>query len=237
MRFLELSLGTPDIRASLAFYSELGFTTADVGDAWHHPYAVVTDGRLWLGLHEEAEFVNSTTFVKPGLLAQLHDLEKLGIELDFAHLGDDVFNEVGWHDPAGNMIRLVEARTFSPAPPVAGMGSLCGYFVEIGLPAADREVAKEHWEQFGFVGIEEPDAALPHVSCTSDGVDIGLYDPVHIGAPSLLFEVDDCAATLERLGAAGISPSGRLPGPLKQRQAAQLRSPEGTLILLLHSGI
>jgi len=48
------SLSTPDIQASLDFYLGLGFTSAEVGDAWSHPYAVVTDGRICLGLHQEA---------------------------------------------------------------------------------------------------------------------------------------------------------------------------------------
>ena len=53
-RFLEFSVATPDIRASLDFYTDLGFSSAEVGDAWPHPYAVVTDGRICLGLHQQA---------------------------------------------------------------------------------------------------------------------------------------------------------------------------------------
>ena len=53
-RFLEFSLATPDIQASLDFYTRLGFSQAEVGEAWSHPYAVVTDGRICLGLHQEA---------------------------------------------------------------------------------------------------------------------------------------------------------------------------------------
>ena len=45
-RFLEFSLATPDIQASLDFYSRLGFSQAAAGEAWFHPYAVVTDGSL-----------------------------------------------------------------------------------------------------------------------------------------------------------------------------------------------
>ncbi len=48
-RFLEFSLATPDIQASLDFYTKLGFSQAEVGEAWLHPYAVVTDGRICLG--------------------------------------------------------------------------------------------------------------------------------------------------------------------------------------------
>src|SRR5580692_12167015 len=81
-RFLEFSLATPDIQASLDFYLSLGFTSADVGDAWPHPYAVVTDGRICLGLHQQAMPAPSLTFVKPGLLKYLEVLERRGIEFE-----------------------------------------------------------------------------------------------------------------------------------------------------------
>ena len=48
-RFLEISLPTPDIRASLEFYESLGFEQATTADTWSYPYAVVTDGHLFLG--------------------------------------------------------------------------------------------------------------------------------------------------------------------------------------------
>ena len=50
-RFLEISIGTPVIRESLEFYESLGFVQAAVGETWSHPYAVVTDGHLFIGLH------------------------------------------------------------------------------------------------------------------------------------------------------------------------------------------
>jgi len=231
-RFLELSIVTPDIQASLDFYLKLGFSEAQVGEAWNHPYAVLTDGRICLGLHQHSSFEPSTTFVKPDLLKHLAGLEQLGLKLEFRRLADDVFNEVGWFDPSGQMIRLVEARTFSPITRRATDTSLCGYFLEIALPAPSREVAKIHWEQFGFVGMDEPGAMLPHVSCTSDTIDIGLYEPAHVREPTLIFEVDDFDGALDRLGAVGIKPNGRVPLPLKHVPSAVLVAPEGTTMLL-----
>ncbi len=76
-RFLEASLATPDIQASLDFYVKLGFSQAEVGDAWPHPYAVVTDGRICLGLHQAAVPALSLTFVKPDLLKHLQRLEDM----------------------------------------------------------------------------------------------------------------------------------------------------------------
>jgi catechol 2,3-dioxygenase-like lactoylglutathione lyase family enzyme len=230
-RFLELSLATADIQASLHFYGELGFSQAEVGEAWPHPYAVVTDGRICVGLHQRDDFVPSVTFVKPDLLKHMHLLEDLGVRLEFRHLGNHVFNEIGWLDPSGNLIRMVEARTFSPSKRQTLEVSSCGYFLEIALPASNLASAKEYWERFGFVGMEESDAPLPHIACTSDTVDIGLYEPIHVREPTLLFEVDDFVKAAATLDALGLTP-GRLPGPLRGTAAAILNAPEGTPLLL-----
>jgi catechol 2,3-dioxygenase-like lactoylglutathione lyase family enzyme len=231
-RFLEFSLATPHIQASLDFYTGLGFSQAEVGEAWVHPYAVVTDGRVCLGLHQEAMPAPSLTFVKPDLLKNLDALERLGIEFEFRHLGNDVFNEVGWLDPSGQLVRLIEARTFSPSKRLANNTSRCGYFVEIAMPTPDRESAKKYWEEFGFVGMDEFSDRLPHISCTSDFIDLGLYHPADLRRATLRFEVDDVGGTLAELADNGILPSGELPAALRGLPAAVLMAPEGTPILL-----
>ena len=229
-RFLEYSIPTPDIRASLDFYVKLGFSQAEVGETWAHPYAVVTDGRLHLGLHELATAVAALTFVKPDVLGQVDALESRGLVFEYRKLGNDVFNEVGWLEPSGHLVRLIEARTFSPVK--QPRGSLCGYFAEIALPVPDRELAKQYWERLGFVGLDEPDAVLPHVSCTSDSIDIGLYDPAQLRLPTLVFETDQVKESLARLAGAGVTPSGPVPASLRHQSAAMLVAPEGTPILL-----
>lgn len=232
-RFLEFSLATPDIRASLDFYSRLGFSQCEVGEAWSHPYAVVTDGRICLGLHEHAMPAPSLTFVKPDLLKYLAHLERQSIEMEFRRLGDDVFNEIGWFDPTGQLIRLIEARTFSPSKRLASDTSQCGYFVEIGLPAPDAAAAMRYWEDFGFVGMDEPNDRLPHIVCTSDYVNIGIYPPRELRRATLRFDVDDVAGTLRRLAEIGILPDGELPPSLRSTPATVLTAPEGTPILLV----
>jgi hypothetical protein len=156
----------------------------------------------------------------------------LGMEFEFRRLGNDVFNEVGWFDPSGQLVRLIEARTFSPSKRDGNDTSRCGYFLEIALPTPTLEAAKTYWEQFGFVGIDETQDRLPHVSCTSDYIDLGLYNPAHLRRSTLRFEVDDVGGTLARLADIGISPTGEIPAPLRQIPAAVLTAPEGTPILL-----
>ena len=233
-RFLEFSLAAPDIQASLDFYSKLGFSQTDVGDAWPHPYAVVSDGRVCLGLHQAA-IVPSLTFVKPDLLKHLQPLENLGLDFEVRRLGEDVFNEVAWFDPSGQRIRLIEARTFSPSKRASTDMSRCGYFLEIALPARDLEQSKIYYEQFGFVGIDESHTRLPYISCTSDFIDLGLYGSAHLKRAALRFEVEDVSAALERLVDVGIAAAKPLASPLESVFAAMLVAPEGTPILISSS--
>jgi hypothetical protein len=232
-QFLEFSLPTPDIQASLEFYLKLGFTEATVGETWAHPYAVVTDGRISLGLHQNAEMSASLTFVKPGLLQQVGQLESLGVEFEYRRLGNHVFNEIGWADPSGQMIRLIEARTFSPAKRPASQWSQCGYFLEIALPSPELEVSKVYWEKFGFVGMDEPEDVLPHISCTSDFIGLGLYEQESLQRVALRFETENLAGALTRLAQSGIEPAARSPLRLPKSRAAVLLAPEGTPLLLM----
>ena len=110
--------------------------------------------------------------------------------------------------------------------------SACGYFLEVALPTPGIEKAKAYWEKFGFVGMDEPEAPLPHVSCTSDTVDVGLYDPAHLRRSTLLFDTGDVRGALARLSQKGIEPAGHPPAPLGPLAGALLVSPEGTPILL-----
>jgi catechol 2,3-dioxygenase-like lactoylglutathione lyase family enzyme len=230
-RFLEFSVATPDIQASLDFYANLGFSSAEVGDAWPHPYAVVTDGRICLGLHQESMLAPSLTFVRPDLLKHVDALEKKGIKLEFRRLGNDVFNEVAWFDPSGQLVRLIEARTFSPVKRPANDTSRCGYFLEIAIPTPERDLAKAYWEDFG-VGMDEPDDVLPHISCTSDFVDLGLYHPADLRRATLRFEVEDVGGALAQLADKGILPNGEMPPGLRAVPATMLEAPEGTPLLL-----
>ena len=232
-QFLEFSLPTPDIQASLEFYLKLGFTEATVGETWAHPYAVVTDGRVSLGLHQNAEMAAALTFVKPGLLQHIGALESLGVEFEYRRLGNDVFNEIGWRDPSGQMIRLIEARTFSPAKRPGSQWSRCGYFLEAALPSPDIDVSKAYWEKLGFVGMDELDDVMPHISCTSDFIDLGLYGQQLLPGFALRFEPENLAAALEQIAPTGIEPPARSPLKLPKSRAAVLRAPEGTHLLLL----
>ncbi len=152
-RFLEYSIARRISGASLEFYARLGFSQAEVGEAWPHPYAVVTDGRIHLGLHQDFDPAPSLTFVKPDLLKHLAALESCGRQLsNFAGSATMCSTSSAGSIRRAISIRLVEARTFSPTKRAATDTSACGYFLEIALPAPSIEASKNFWEKLGIRG-------------------------------------------------------------------------------------
>ena len=233
-RFLEVSLQVPDVPASLAFYESLGFVQATVGDTWSHAYAVVTDGRLFLGLHAREFDAPALTWVQPDLAAHVPRLEALGIEFAYARLGDDALHEIAFTDPAGQVIRIVEARTFSPPALRPAHASRLGYFEEFGIPTADLARSTAFWDALGFVAFDPVRAPFAKVVAAGRDLNVGLYD-VDLRAPVLAFSDPDMPERIAELRDKGHRLLERLPRGMNARENALLEAPEGTWLMLTTS--
>jgi catechol 2,3-dioxygenase-like lactoylglutathione lyase family enzyme len=231
-RFHEVSVHAPDLLASLAFYERLGFVQVTAGEAFSHPYAVVADGRLAIGLHG-AELAASPllAFVLPDLGARLAALERGGIDILDRRLGDDVFNEASL-EAAGQAVRLLEARTHSPTTMGPAETSRLGWFEEVALPVEDIARAQAAWERLGFVPAEEGEEPYPHIGLTSDSLNVALVGSGALRRPALLFQEADMTARVAKLVEAGFEFERRLPRGLDPSRHALLVAPEGTQLLL-----
>jgi len=234
-RFLEISLHTPAIRESLEFYESLGFVQASVGEIWSYPYAVVTDGRLFLGLHGAPLPSPALSFVLPQLARGVAQLQQRGIEFEEQRLGDDTFNQAMFRDPGGQVVNILEARTFSPPQLDAPVRATCGYFVELGLPSRDIATARAFWEPLGFVALDERSDPFPRTQLTSDYLDLALYRTRALRHPVLTFEDPDMPERLARLRERGHKVSDEMPDSLDEAANGILIAPEGTRLLLLQS--
>ena len=230
-RFLEVGVRAPDVLASLEFYESLGFVQAAVGDAWAHPYAVVTDGRLHLGLHQRRFEAPTLTWVHPELARHVGELPTRGIDLLFSHLAEDAFHELGFTDPSGQVITLVEARTFSPPALRADHATQLGYFAEFGIPTSDLQASAAFWDSLGFVPFDRVREPFPKVVAASRDINVGLYD-IDLRAPVLTFSDPRMGERIADLRAKGFRFVERLPRGLDARATALLEAPEGTLLLL-----
>jgi len=233
-RFLEVSLATADIAASVQFYELLGFSQLTTGDTWTHPYGVLSDGRVCLGLHQGRGQSPQLSFVRPELARHVHELRAAGFEPHYTRLGESDFHELQLHDPAGQAITLLEARTFSPQRR-DHRPALCGWFSSYSAPTLDTEAVQAFWEHAGFVALEMADDPLLQVALTSDTLTLTLHRPRAIDAPVLVFTDPLMSARLERLAQLGVQGSEDLPHGLDRRANALLEAPEGTRLLLLNS--
>ncbi len=231
-RFLEVSIHCADVLESLRFYEALGFSQAPVGETWKHPYAVLTDGRLHLGLHGYRFDSPALTWVQSGLRRHVPVLEAAGVEFEFLKLGDECFNELGFLSPDGQMITLLEARTYSPVARATREVSLLDWFEEVLLPCSAIPASRAFWERLGFVAVEDNERPVPHVGLTSDSLNLALTDHPAVGEPLLMFKTADLPARREGLMAAGIEPA-RLPRGMDPQRALLLRAPEGTGLLVV----
>jgi catechol 2,3-dioxygenase-like lactoylglutathione lyase family enzyme len=235
-RFLELSVTTPAVVEALEYYESLGFAQASVGEAWPHPYAVVTDGRMTLGLHAVDDPVtHRLTFVTPELRAKVVDeLVGLGIEVDSARLDEAALNQVEFRDPAGACVRLLEARTYSPPALEPGFESALGYFEGYVLGTDDLATAGTFWERFGFVAFQDAgdEQMPPRLVASHRDVNL-LFFEFEPAGPMLCFSVPDLQARVARLRDQGFAFARRVPRALQPGGAAVLEAPDGVQMLLI----
>lgn len=229
-QFHEISLQTADIRASVEFYERLGFFQAPTADTWSHPYGVLTDGRVFLGLHQRRFSSPTLTFVHHEVASLVPQLEASGIALTLCNTGPEIFNQIGFRDPFGQAVSVLEARTFSP---VERRDSLCGYFDQLSLPVAKPEAAKEFWEPLGFVATVETDEPYVHLPLTSDHLNIAFHRPRTLDRPVLVFSDPGMPSRLARLRELDLAFADELPRGLDTTENALIEAPEGTLLLLL----
>ena len=230
-RFLEVSVHAPDILESLAFYESLGFVQASVGDMRTHPYAVVTDGRLNLGLHGCEMASPVLTWVHPDLAPHAVELESLDMELDFSRLGEDAMHEIGFRDPSGQRIMLVETRTFSSPPASELRASSLGYFEEYGVPVADLARSAAFWDSLGLVAFDPESVPFTRVVVSHRDLNLGLYD-TDLRNPVLTFSNPRMAERIAALRDKGHRMPDQLPRGMDPKENALLEAPEGTWLLL-----
>ncbi|MEO8019049.1 MAG: hypothetical protein ABI769_14650 [Pseudomonadota bacterium] len=234
-KFHEISLQTADIAGSVAFYERLGFGQCGTADTWQHPYGVMTDGRLYVGLHQFKFPSPTITYVHPGVAQRAHVVEKLGVDIAWKRVGDDAFNEFGFLDPSGQAVRVQEAPTHFASDRERGESSLCGDFAEFSMPAPDFEPMRAFWEPLGFVALGETDAPYLRMSMTSDHIDLAVHRARMLDQPMLVFAAADMGERIERLRTLDVAMSDDLPRGLDPRSAALLRAPEGTALLLINA--
>jgi hypothetical protein len=223
-QWLELSVRTTDILASLAFYKALGFHELTIGDTWPHRYAAVSDGVLCIGLHEREFDSPALTFVQADVAHHALAMTDHGFEFSVMKLDADEFNELQFSDRDGHTLSILEARTFSP-PADDASDSVCGSWFELTLPAADALRAGRFWAPLAPHLLNLREEPTTHMRFDAGGMPVGLSESIALRQPGLCFKCHDRSLfnqTVERHGLR----CEKYPG--FEGAFAMLSAPEGT---------
>ena len=233
-QFLEYSVAAQPLAASFEFFESLGFSSIPVNDSLPDPYLVCFDGTVAIGLHDRAQAGPRLTFVRPGLRDYVRPLRRLGVAITHEHLRDSEFNSVGFTDPGGQEVVLLEARTFPPGDWDAHNVPICGEFFEITVPAVDVEESSRFWQALGLVPDGSGDVPHRWQRLRGRGLALGLHE-THC-APGLSFRCQALQARLEFLHAKGFAARTGTPTADRAQPSATVTGPEGTHLYLFERG-
>lgn len=201
-RLLEFAVGARPVAESLPEYTALGMASVPVGDIVAGVYAVVSDGQVSIGLHDEEFEGPVPTFVRPDLHAHTRALRRAGIEFDALELGQDRFHHAEFRDPAGHAVRLVEARTFSPPAASPAAVAVCGELLELSLAVPQLEESCAFWERLGLATIAAGETPHGFRRLRGHGLTLGLHETSRFRA-ALTFAVRHLDARRAYLEAKG----------------------------------
>ena len=205
-----------------------------MADTLPDPYVVLFDGAVAIGLHDREQAGPRLTFVRPGLRDYVRPLRRLGLVVEHEHLRDNEFNSVAFHDPGGQEIELIEARTFPPGDWDAHNVAACGEFLELSLPAIELGESSRFWQELGLAVTAQGDAPHRWQRLQGRGLTLGLHE-THC-RPGLSFRCLDLTARSDYLRAKGLTLRAGNPLADRAQPTATLTAPDGTLLYLFESG-
>ncbi len=200
-----------------------------MNDIRNHYYAVVTDGRVAIGLHASGYDEPTLSFVWRDVAQRVRGLKRKGYHFTCAELSVEEFNEAGICSPDGHALRFMEARTFSQLRFADAPATVIGRTIELSLRCSDYAVAIEFWKAFEFITDEDDigdTSGCESVTLWAPGIALGLRPDFRWPEPGLRLAAPDIEATLEELDRREI----------ERRRIANawlIIAPEGTRLLLI----
>jgi hypothetical protein len=230
--FLEIGIGARNIGATYDELQSLGFAPVTPGDMRGNGYAVVSDGDAYFGLYAGDKEAAALTFVRPDLTSYVHALRRRAIEIEFATLGEQDFHELGFIDPDGQRITLVEARTFSPIVADRTASSTCGKFLEFSVAVRSLAASQAFWLGLGCDVAAEGDEPHPWCRVAAAGLAIGLHQVAAFEAGPC-FQATQLDARIEFLRAKGFSVERRAPQTVNGQRCAMISTGASTPFYLV----
>jgi len=229
-KFVEISVGVPDLAASLLFYERIGFDRLDQGwEPW--PWAVLTDGSITLQLNQGTPSPPVLGYIAGDMVERIRALEAAGLKIQQTRGGLGELRGV-FRAPSGLEVALIEypARRI---PRFSGTFCKCGRFGELAWAVDDLEESLTFWQNLEFV--KQRGNRLPYPwAVLSDGlISLGFYQTDDLPKPALVYYASNPAERLELLAIEGFEPVGEIPSPASGVGRSIFEPPDGCLWLML----
>jgi catechol 2,3-dioxygenase-like lactoylglutathione lyase family enzyme len=246
---VEISLAVANLSESLSFYDKLGFEKVDGGEN-PYPWAVVSDGLLHLGLHQQAFSSPTLSYFALHMLSERRDhLPKLGIVLDNLQKFQRIvgmynselqhklhFMTTEFASPEGQRVLLADlASDVETTPAGRKFLSRYGTFNELSLRTEDVKAAVTFWGQLGFECLAEGDQPYPWVVISDGRIRLGFHQTPKLTKPTITYFAPDMPERLKRLRRRGIKFVAEHKDRKGYRIGAVIESPDGQRFFLFTS--
>ncbi len=214
-----ITITTPDLETSLAFYQKIGFKELYRADM-PFPWIQITDGALLIMLRKDNQPYIALTYYVTDIDKTVADLSNAGVSFVTKPNPGDMIKRCLMKSPDGmnvSLVNMVEGF-FQPAGPTLLTmapsdysnpekypNAACGIFGEFACPVADIDASMEFWSKLGFVVLSRRTSPYPW-AIISDGLSIvGLHQTTSFTNPTITFFAKDMKDKIEKLKNNGIT--------------------------------
>jgi len=190
LRFLELSIACDEVLPCMGLFQQLGFQSLPTNEIWDYPYAVMSDGRCFIGLHDKAHFEKISensrfSFACEDISNAQRFLNDKSHYLAYSDLdSDDTAQNALFISPSGIGAHFIAARPFSP--PSEKTDSTLGYFRGYLFPKSHEEESLSFWEDIGLLAMHDEDSKYIQLSTNNFNAVVSDFD--QLKELALLFE-------------------------------------------------
>lgn len=227
-----IAISCSDIRSSLPFYKQLGFSVLATDSETTPSFARLSDGTIILTLISEPFRTPALAYFTADLQQTCAALQQKGIavQTDTNEHGEITAARITGPDSLTLWLHRPQKKAVQPA---ATPNSVCGTFGELAIGVSDLDVSIAYWEQLGFRVRHRSDLLYPFAIMTDGAMIIGLHNNKEVRAPAITYFAKDMADRIERLKKEGVQFVVEFPPGADGRIAnAVAKAPDGQMFYL-----
>ena len=239
--WVEISLSVADLAGSLSFYEKIGLKKVDGGPE-PYPWAIVSDGVLHLGLHQQSFASPTLSYFSADRSMFLERIDLLGGSQRLTPwrqrnliLTEDLPGNVisgEFSDPEGQRIVLAAAAYRTHMLPARKFFSKADMFGEISLPTKNVQTAVTYWKRLGFTKIAGSDRPYPWATLSDGLIRLSFHQARRLVKPLITYFAPDMPDRLNQFHDRGLRFISERKDSQGCRVGAAVRSPDGQLFLL-----